>query len=482
MSLRVVSPYSGELVRELTWDFDFELDTKLDRARAAFALWRAVPLVQRTREVHSALEWFRANAEEVARDVTLQMGKPIVEARAELATMLLRAQHLVSIAESSLAPDVPESQPGTHRRIEHEPLGVVLDIAAWNYPLLVPINVVVPALLAGNAVLLKHSPLTPLCGLHFERAFASLSVPHVLQSVVVENDRAEKLVGDRRVDHVVFTGSVATGRKVYRAAAERLIDVGLELGGKDAAYVAEDADLDFAAVNVVEGACYNAGQSCCAVERAYVHESLYEPFLARAKVAMEAYRLGDPLDPWTTLGPVARRDSVGFLARQVEDAVARGAKLLVGGRRVRSSPDRGHGTPVDRRLNAPSFSGGKMLSTSALFFEPTLLSDVPNDAFVMQEESFGPILPVAKVSSDEEAVARMNDSRYGLTASVWTRSRERVERLASVLEAGTVFQNRCDYVDPALPWTGCKESGIGSTLSRYGFLHLTRRKSLHFRE
>jgi acyl-CoA reductase-like NAD-dependent aldehyde dehydrogenase len=242
---------------------------------------------------------------------------------------------------------------------------------------------------------------------------------------------------------------------VYLAAAERLVDVGLELGGKDPAYVAADADLEFAAAHVVEGACYNAGQSCCAVERAYVHETLYERFLERARAKMQELVIGDPLDEKTTLGPLARREALDLLESQVDDALRRGARLLLGGKRLAGS--RGNG------------------------FAPTLLADVPNDALVMQEESFGPILPVASVANDEEAVLRMNDSRYGLTASVWTRDGRRAERLAHELEAGTVYQNRCDYLDPSLPWTGCKESGIGSTLSRYGFLHLTRRKSLHLR-
>jgi acyl-CoA reductase-like NAD-dependent aldehyde dehydrogenase len=339
-------------------------------------------------------------------------------------------------------------------RIEHEPLGVVLDIAAWNYPLLVPASVVVPALVAGNAVILKHSPLTPLCGLAFERAFGTLSVPGLVQNLVVENERAEALIGDPRIDHVSFTGSVATGRRVYAAAAKRLIDAGLELGGKDPAYVAEDADIAFAAENVIDGACYNAGQSCCAVERVYVHESVLAAFLEKAKSALKQYRMGDPLDERTTLGPLARSEAVGFLEKQVEDAVARDAKIVFRGKR-------------------PSGKGS--------FFEPVLLSGVPNDASAMQEESFGPIVPVASVASDEEAIARMNDSRFGLTASVWTTSGERAERIARELEAGTVYQNRCDYLDPALPWSGWKESGIGSTLSRYGYLGLTKRKSIHFR-
>ncbi len=452
--LRVVNPFNGEKALDVAFDTPSEVDRKLDRARAAQRHWQAIPLDRRTQQVAPALDYFRTSGAQIARDITVQMGKPMVQSRREVDTLLGRSDHMLVLAKYALAHETLPSPPGTTLRIEHRPHGVVLDIAAWNYPLLVPGNVVIPALLAGNAVILKHSPLTPACGAHFERAFASLSIPGLLQHVVVENERAEKLIEDPRIDFVSFTGSVATGRKVHAAAARRGIDVGLELGGKDPAYVAEDADVEFAAENIVDGACYNAGQSCCAVERVYVHESLYEAFLEHARSTMKSYRLGDPLDDRTTMGPLARRETIELLERQIEDAVGRGAKIAYRGKR-------------------PSGRGQ--------FFEPTLLSGVPNDALAMQEESFGPILPVASVANDDEALAKMNDSRFGLTASVWTRSSVRAESFAAALEAGTVYQNRCDVLDPALPWTGWKQSGIGSTLSRYGFHKLTKRKSIHFR-
>jgi acyl-CoA reductase-like NAD-dependent aldehyde dehydrogenase len=290
---------------------------------------------------------------------------------------------------------------------------------------------------------------------HFERALAALPDPGVFAHAVVPDERAGALVADPRVDHVAFTGSVRTGRSVYRTASERLIDAGLELGGKDPAYVAADADLDFAAENVVDGACYNAGQSCCAVERAYVQRSVYAPFLERAQRVMARYRLGDPLDEATTLGPLVDRAALERVEAHVADALRRGARLVAGGRRPGS--------------------------LAGFFHEPTLLADCPDDADAMREETFGPLLPVRAVADDDEALLRMNDSRYGLTASVWTRDPERAERFVRELECGTVYQNRCDYLDPTLPWTGVKESGIGATLSRYGYLHLTRRKSVHLR-
>jgi acyl-CoA reductase-like NAD-dependent aldehyde dehydrogenase len=454
-ALQIVNPATGAPLRDVACDSPEEIDPKLERAREAQRRWRAKPLAERVAELRDALEYFRREKETVARDVTREMGKPITQARGEVATLIARAEFMLTLAPEALASERPAAQPGFELRIEHEPLGVVLDIAAWNYPLIVPVNVIVPALAAGNAVVLKHSPKSPAAGEHYARAFATLSEPEVFQNLIVPDAEAGALVRDARIDHVCFTGSVRTGRSVYRAASERLIGVGLELGGKDPAYVAADAELPFAVENVVDGACYNAGQSCCAVERAYVHQSLYAEFLERATLVLQAYRLGDPLEEATTLGPLVDRAALETVEGHVADALARGARLLCGGK---------------RRAGLAGF-----------FYEPTLLADVPQDARVMQEETFGPVLPVRAVRDDDEALARMNDSRFGLTASLWTKDPARVERFVRELEAGTVFQNRCDYLDPALAWTGWKESGLGSTLSRHGFLALTRRKSVHLR-
>jgi acyl-CoA reductase-like NAD-dependent aldehyde dehydrogenase len=454
--LQVINPYNQETIAEVPLDDAAALAAKVSAAREAFGSWSRLPLDERSRRVRAGLARFRQRADDIAREVTLQMGKPIREARREVQTFFERSEHMLSIAEETLAPEVLPEKDGLHRRIEHAPLGVVLDVAAWNYPLLIPANVVVPALLAGNTVLLKHSARTPLCGEHFARAFADPELPGVMASLDIDHEQTAALVSDpRAVDYVAFTGSVAGGQAVYRQAATRVLDVGLELGGKDPAYVAADADLAYTVENVVDGACYNAGQSCCAVERVYVHRRLYDEFVDRARTALTGYRLGDPLDESTTMGPLASRPALDTLERQVDDAVRRGARLLLGGKRV-----------PDNRGN---------------FFPPTLLADVPHQAEVMQEESFGPLLPVRAVADDEEALRQMNDTRYGLTASVWTRDRGRADHFASELRAGTIYQNRCDYLDPALPWTGVGDSGKGSTLSPYGFYHLTRRRSINFR-
>ena len=453
MTLQTRSPFDGTLVAELEYDDPSALDHKLEAAVRAQASWRLVPLAERVARVRVACQWFEDHAEEVARDVTRQMGKPLAQSQGEVGALQERAEFVLSIAAEELAPHPLPQKQGFRRRIEHAPLGVALDIAAWNYPLLIPTNVVFPAVLAGNAVLLKHSARTPLCGQHFERAFRAAGLDGLVTAVVLDHSATSALIGDPRVGHVSFTGSVEGGRMIHRAVAERFIDAGLELGGNDPAYVAPDADLEATVGGIVDGAVYNAGQSCCAVERVYVHEAVHDEFLDRARELMTGYSTGDPLLACTTLGPMASASSLGDLSRQVKGAVEAGAQVLTGG------------APVDGR-----------------FFPATLLSGCPNSCEVMQEESFGPLLPVLRVGSDEEALGHVNDTRYGLTASIWTADPQRAERFAASHDAGTIYQNRCDYLDPALPWTGFRDSGKGSTLSRFGFQYLTRLKALHFRD
>ena len=409
------NPFDQSVVAEIPYDTPEQLRQKVAAASAAFAQWRKRSLEERIEIVQAGLDRMRASDDAIARDVSLQMGKPLAQANGEFATMFDRAEQIIEDAPHALAPDVlPDN--GFTRRIEHEPLGVVLDIAAWNYPLVIPINVILPALLSGNTVLLKHSARTPLTGQAFADAFGELEVPDLVTNLTLIHQQTADLIGHPDVSHVSFTGSVEGGQKIYQSVAQsRLIDVGLELGGKDAAYVAADADVESAAGNLVDGACYNAGQSCCAIERVYVHHSLYEAFLDKAHAALLNYRLGNPLEDGVTMGPLASSTAPAFLQQQIDDAVSRGARCLTG-------------SPI------PDASAGN-------FFAPMLLADVENSARVMQEESFGPLLPVASVNTDDEAIQRMNDSVFGLTASVWTNDRDRAERMSSELNAGTIYQN-----------------------------------------
>jgi len=349
-------------------------------------------------------------------------------------------------------------KPGFHRFIRREPLGVVLTVAAWNYPYLIAVNSVVPALMAGNAVVLKHSAQTPLCAERFEECFAAAGVPPgVFQVLHLQHGDTEGVIRDPRVDFVAFTGSVAGGRSVQRVAAERFIGVGLELGGCDPVYVRHDADVTHAIENIVDGAYFNSGQSCCGLQRIYVHESVYGRFTAGCIELIHRYRLGDPLDPATTLGPLVRTAAGETIRAQLRQSITAGARPAI---EEREFPLSRPGTP---------------------YLAPQLLLDAPPDSAVMREEIFGPVAGVMRVHSDQEAVERMNDSAYGLTAAIWTRSEAAAHTLGDQVQTGTLFMNRCDYLDPALAWVGVKDSGRGCALSALGYGQLTRPKSFHLR-
>jgi acyl-CoA reductase-like NAD-dependent aldehyde dehydrogenase len=401
---------------------------------------------------------FEARGAAIASELSWQIGRPIRYAPNEVRGMLERARYMTSIAGAALADIEVGPKPGFHRFLRREPLGVVLTVAAWNYPYLIAVNSVVPALLAGNSVVLKHSAQTPLCAERYTECFAEAGLPAgVFQVLHLEHADTERVIRDARIDFVAFTGSVAGGHAVQRAAAERFIGVGLELGGCDPVYVRHDADLAHAIENIVDGAYFNSGQSCCGMQRIYVHESLYDEFSAGATDLVHRYVLGNPLDAATTLGPVVRSSAADAIRAQVHSSIRAGARPAID---ERTFPLSKPGTP---------------------YLAPQLLLDAPPTSTVMREEIFGPVAGVMKVGSDSEAVALMNDNAFGLTAAVWSRDEAAALAIGDQLQTGTFFLNRCDYLDPALAWVGVKDSGRGCTLSVIGYEHLTRPKSFHLR-
>jgi acyl-CoA reductase-like NAD-dependent aldehyde dehydrogenase len=451
----LINPATEEPFRPVVGVSEAELDAIVVRARRAQRDWRQTPVAERVRVVAAMVPAFQVQADQVALEITRQMGKPLQQSRNEINTMIDRAETMCRIAADALADEPLPPKDGFRRFIRREPLGVVLDIAAWNYPLLIAVNVIVPALLAGNAVLVKHARLTPLCADHFVNAFAKAGLPPgLIAAVPMDHALAAKAIRSGQVDYVSFTGSVEGGREIHGHVASRFIDAGLELGGKDPAYVADDANFAFAVENLVDGAFYNAGQSCCGIERIYVSRALFPRFVEAYVELVRRYRMGNPEDPATTLGPCAQKKVVQVVEGQIAQARAAGARVLTGG-----TPWKGRG----------------------YFCEPTVLVDVNHGMSVMWEESFGPVIGLMAVADDAEAVRLMNDSPYGLTASVWTEDLTRAEGLMGQLDAGTVYANRCDYLDPLLPWVGIKDSGKGCSLSHLGFQHLTRPKSFHLR-
>jgi acyl-CoA reductase-like NAD-dependent aldehyde dehydrogenase len=457
-TLTTISPVDGRVLAQRSAATAGEIEAALARARAVQPAWRAVPLGERVALIERFCSQFERRARDIATALTWQMGRPLRYTPSEVRGTLERARYMAGVAATALADVEPGPKAGFRRFVRREPLGVVFTVAAWNYPYLIAVNSVVPALIAGNAVLLKHSAQTPLCAETFAECFSAAGLPSGLFQVLhLSHADTERVIRDPRVDFVAFTGSVAGGRAVQRAAAERFIGVGLELGGCDPVYVREDADPQHAIENIVDGAYFNSGQSCCGLQRIYVHESLYEPFTRGCIELIRQYRLGDPLDPETTLGPLVRTAAADAVRAQVRSAVSAGARPAIEEREfARSQP----GSP---------------------YLAPQLLLDAPARSSVMREEIFGPVAGVMKVRSDAEAVAHMNDSAFGLSAAVWTRDAAAAERLGAEVETGTFFQNRCDYLDPALAWTGVKDSGRGCTLSVIGYEHLTRPKSFHLR-
>jgi len=456
--LRVDNPSTLETYVEVDLADSDEASRMVKKAVEAQLDWKSTTLAERIELCSRWLADMQKDVDRIAMDISNSMGKPLKQARGEMGGMAERVLAMIDMAPTALADEVlPEERKGGERRIQKVPVGVVFTIAPWNYPLLCAVNSVVPAVLAGNSIILKHSSRTPLVANAFADSFSRAGAPAgLVQAISCSHSIVEEVIKNPGVGFVNFTGSVPGGYSIQGAVSKRVdIDATLELGGKDPAYVCEDADMDSAVATVVDGALYNAGQCCCAMERAYVHASRYDEFLEKAKAVFEEQILGDPMNPSTTMGPLAQPNASDFLRNQVEDARNKGAKLLTGGK--------------------PTTVNGK-----GRYFEPTLLSGCDHTMDIVMEESFGPVLPVIKVDSDEEAVNLMNDSPFGLTAAIFTKSMDRAKRIGTDIRTGTVFMNRCDRVDPYLPWTGQNQTGKGVSLSRHGFAGVTKLKSYNF--
>lgn len=448
-----LSPVDGREYARRPLAADAEVTRTLEKARRAQRDWAQVPLGERSALVLRFLDSMEALNSDIVPELAWQMGRP-VRYGGELRSLAERVRALVGLAPAALAPETV----GAGRSVARVPAGLVLVIAPWNYPYLTAVNTIVPALLAGNAVILKPSAQTLLTGERFAEALRTAGLPAGLfANLFLDHDQTGRLLREGLVDHATFTGSVEGGREIERAAAGSLTTLTLELGGKDPAYVREDADLAGAVEALVDGSFYNSGQSCCGVERIYVHEAVWEPFVGRFVDGALQYRLGDPLDPETSLGPMAGPKGAALARRHIEAALQAGAVAYVPAQLF----------PVD--------------TGDGLYLRPQVLTGVDHRMAVMREETFGPVVGIMKVAGDAEAVRLMNDSPYGLTASIWTGDLAAAERLAPRIEAGTVFANRCDYLDPSLAWAGVKLSGRGASLGRLGFESVTRPRSLHLR-
>lgn len=457
-SFQTISPADGSVYCERNYTLDNELTGVLARSRAAQVLWNTSNVSERIEICKRFLSYFELHTDEIAVELSMQMGRPKSQAKNELIGMADRARYMMSIAEHSLAPINIEDSTEFSRYIQRDPLGVVFVIAPWNYPYLTAINSIIPALLAGNSVVLKHSLQTPLCAERFVSAFTYAGLPaDVFSSVMLSNLQVEKTIQSDAVDYVVFTGSVAGGLSIQKAASSRFIPVGLELGGKDPAYVRSDADLSYTVSQLVDGAFYNSGQSCCGVERIYVHHDIFDDFIEAYVSEINHYRLGHPLAEGVNLGPMVSEIASAWARSQVQSALSQGATALV---------------------DSQKFATGDL---HPAYMPPQVLIDVDHTMSLMSEESFAPIVGIMSVRSDRDAVTLMNDSEFGLTASVWTEDDQAARAIGNEIRTGTFFQNRCDYLDPALVWTGVKQSGRGYSLSSLGFAQLTQAKSFHLK-
>jgi acyl-CoA reductase-like NAD-dependent aldehyde dehydrogenase len=456
MTIKCISPIDGSIYAERPILSRSEADATVTRAKIAQRKWNMRPIEERIELVKAGVAAIGAMNEEIVPEIAWQMGRPI-RYGGEFGGFNERASYMADIAIDALAPIEIENSNNFRRVIKRVPHGLVLVVAPWNYPFMTAINTVAPALIAGNAVMLKHASQTPLVGERLANAFHSVGIPRdIFQNVFLDHDTTSALISDRAFDFINFTGSVSGGVAMEKAAAGTFTGIGLELGGKDPGYVMEDANLDAAVETLIDGAMFNSGQCCCGIERIYVIESLFEDFIKKAVAVVNQYKLGNPLDPETTIGPMAHIRFANEVRAQTQEAIKDGAKA--------------HIDPCLFPMN-----GGAYLM-------PQILTNVTHDMRIMREESFGPVVGVMSVKNDEEAIKLMNDSNFGLTASLWTEDINRAEAIADRIDTGTAFMNRADYLDPGLCWTGCKDTGRGGGLSMIGYHNLTRPKSYHLKK
>jgi acyl-CoA reductase-like NAD-dependent aldehyde dehydrogenase len=457
-TIKCISPVNGKIYAERPVAGRQQITAAFSMAHAAQDKWKRLTISERAKYCSAAVDAMVSMQSEIVPELAWQMGRPVRYGAGELRGFEERARYMISIAEKGLHKIDPGPKEGFTRYIKREPLGVVFTIAPWNYPYLTAVNSIVPALMAGNTVVLKHAANSLLVGERFQAAFSKASLPAgVFQHLILTHEQTAGIISKGLANMVCFTGSVAGGEAMERAAAGRFMHVGLELGGKDPAYVREDANLSHAIENLVDGAFFNSGQSCCAIERIYVHKTLWSDFVDGFIDLTRKYVLGSPLDEETTLGPLVRAEAAEFVRRQIASAVRAGAKAHIDPRQF----------PLDRKGTA--------------YMAPQVLTGVNHQMAIMTEESFGPVVGIMKVTDDEEAIELMNDSPYGLTAAIWTEDAGAAQHIGDEIATGTVFMNRCDYLDPALAWTGIKHSGRGATLSIVGYETLTRPKSYHLR-
>lgn len=457
-TIQCISPVDNSLYVERTTASADVIENILDCAVEAQKKWKNVSIAERQHLCGKAVDAFIVNEEKIAEELTWQMGRPISQAVGEVSGFEERARHMINVADTALATIKPAEKEGFNRYIKREALGVVFIIAPWNFPYLTSVNAIMPALLAGNTVVLKHSAQTPLCAERLQQAFTNAGFPKgVFQYMHLTHADTETVIRSPKINFVAFTGSVPGGAMVERVAAGRFIGVGLELGGKDPAYVRKDADLQYAIETITDGAIFNTGQSCCGIERVYVDNTVYEQFVDGAVDIVKKYNLGRPDNKAVTLGPMVKSASAKFVQGQIDEALSAGAKALI---------------------DADIF---KVTSLGPQYLAPQVLVNVNHSMRIMKEETFGPVIAIMSVSNDEEAISLMNDSEFGLTAAIFTQDENAAIEIGDKIETGTLFMNRCDYLDPALAWTGVKNSGRGCTLSTVGFESMTRPKSYHLK-